>query len=115
MQVPPLLHFLNGQLPHNNCFPSSVVGDFNGLPRVASFNCMTPLGIIELLKLALRVWLAVNVPKPFQRLYEIDREIYTLSLNANEACLLQIEILDRERRILVKLIGTLHADLNDKS
>jgi hypothetical protein len=75
---------------------------------------MTPLGIIELLKLALRVWLAVNVPKPFQRLYEIDREIYALSVNANEACLLQIEILDRERRILAKLVSTLHADLSNK-
>lgn len=76
---------------------------------------MTPLGLIELLKLTLRVWLAVNVSKPFERLYAIDREIYALSINATESMLLQIEALDRERRILVKLVGTLHSDLNDKS
>lgn len=76
---------------------------------------MTPLGIIELLKLALRLWLAVNVPKPFQRLYEIDREVLRLSVGATESDLLQIEILDRERQILTKLVGTLHADICDKS
>ena len=72
------------------------------------------MGIIELLKLTLRVWLAVNASKPFQRLYEIDREILRLSVGATESALLQIEILDRERRILAKLVGTLHADLSNK-
>ena len=72
------------------------------------------IGIIELLKLALRVWLAVNASKPFQRLHEIDREMLRLSVGATESSLLQIESLDRERRILNKLIGTLHADLSDK-
>ena len=75
---------------------------------------MTPLGIIELIKLALRVWLAVNASKPFQRLHEIDREIIRLSVGATESALLQIEALDRERRVLDKLVGTLHADLRDK-
>ena len=75
---------------------------------------MTPLGIIELIKLALRVWLAVNASKPFQRLHEIDREILRLSVGATESALLQIEALDRERRVLDKLVGTLHADLRDK-
>jgi len=75
---------------------------------------MTPLGIIELLKLALKVWLAVNASKPFQRLHEIDREILRLSIGANESALLQIEALDRERRVIAKLVSTLHADLNDK-
>lgn len=75
---------------------------------------MTPLGIIELIKLALRVWLAVNASKPFQRLHEIDREILRLSVNATESALLQIEALDRERRLLDKLVGTLHADLSNK-
>ena len=75
---------------------------------------MTPLGIIELLKLALRVWLAVNASKPFQRLYEIDREILRLSVGATESALLQIEALDRERRVLDKLVSTLHADLGNK-
>lgn len=72
------------------------------------------IGIIELLKLALRVWLAVNASKPFQRLHEIDREIIRLSVGATESALLQIEALDRERRVLDKLVGTLHADLRDK-
>jgi hypothetical protein len=72
------------------------------------------IGIIELLKAALKVWIAVNASKPFQRLYEIDREIYRLSINATESMLLQIEALDRERRILAKLVGTLHSDINDK-
>jgi hypothetical protein len=72
------------------------------------------IGIIELLKLALRVWLAVNASKPFQRLHEIDREMRRLSIGATESALLQIEALDRERRILVKLVGTLHSDINDK-
>ena len=75
---------------------------------------MTPLGIIELIKLALRVWLAVNASKPFQRLHEIDCEILRLSVGATESSLLQIEALDRERRVLDKLVGTLHADLRDK-
>lgn len=75
---------------------------------------MTPLGIIELIKLALRVWLAVNASKPFQRLHEIDREIIRLSVGANESALLQIEALDRERRVLDKLVGTLHSDLRNK-
>lgn len=75
---------------------------------------MTPLGIIELIKLALRVWLAVNASKPFQRLHEIDREIIRLSVGATESALLQIEALDRERRVLDKLVGTLHADLCNK-
>jgi hypothetical protein len=75
---------------------------------------MTPLGIIELLKLTLRVWLAVNASKPFQRLHEIDREIIRLSVGATESALLQIEALDRERRVLDKLVGTLHSDLRDK-
>lgn len=72
------------------------------------------IGIIELLKLALRVWLAVNASKPFQRLHEIDREIIRLSVGATESALLQIEALDRERRLLDKLVGTLHADLSNK-
>lgn len=72
------------------------------------------IGIIELIKLALRVWLAVNASKPFQRLHEIDREILRLSVGANESALLQIEALDRERRVLDKLVGTLHSDLCDK-
>ncbi len=75
---------------------------------------MTPLGIIELIKLALRVWLAVNASKPFQRLHEIDREIIRLSVGATESALLQIEALDRERRVLDKLVGTLHSDLRNK-
>ena len=69
------------------------------------------IGIIELLRLVLRVWLAVNASKPFQRLHEIDREMLRLSVGATESSLLQIESLDRERRVLNKLIGTLHADL----
>jgi hypothetical protein len=73
------------------------------------------IGIIELLKLALRVWLAVNASKPFQRLHEIDREMLRLSVGATESALLQIEALDKERRILSKLVGTLHTDLHDKS
>jgi len=72
------------------------------------------IGIIELLKLALRVWLAVNASKPFQRLHEIDREMRRLSIGATESALLQIEALDRERRVIDKLIGTLHSDLHDK-
>lgn len=73
------------------------------------------IGIIELLKLALRVWLAVNASKPFQRLHEIDREMLRLSVGATESSLLQIEALDKERRVLTKLVGALHADLSDKS
>ena len=69
------------------------------------------IGIVELLKLALRVWLAVNASKPFQRLHEIDREILRLSVGATESAMLQIEALDKERRVLTKLIGTLHADI----
>ncbi|CAB4135944.1 hypothetical protein UFOVP301_38 [uncultured Caudovirales phage] len=72
------------------------------------------IGIIELIKLALRVWLAVNASKPFQRLHEIDREMLRLSIGATESNLLQIEALDKERRVLTKLVGTLHADLDDK-
>ena len=72
------------------------------------------IGIIELIKLALRVWLAVNASKPFQRLHEIDREMLRLSVGAGESALLQIEALDKERRVLTKLVGTLHADLDDK-
>ena len=75
---------------------------------------MTPLGIIELLKLALKVWLAVNASKPFQRLHEIDREILRLSVGATESALLQIEALDRERRVIDKLVSTLHTDLSNK-
>ena len=75
---------------------------------------MTPLGIIELIKLALKVWLAVNASKPFARLHEIDAEILRLSIGANESALLQIEALDRERRILTKLVGALHTDISDK-
>jgi len=69
---------------------------------------------LDLLQLALRVWLAVNASKPFQRLHEIDREMLRLSVGATESSLLQIESLDRERRVLNKLIGTLHTDLGDK-
>jgi len=69
---------------------------------------------LDLLQLALRVWLAVNASKPFQRLHEIDREMLRLSVGATESSLLQIESLDRERRVLNKLIGTLHTDLDDK-
>jgi len=69
---------------------------------------------LDLLQLALRVWLAVNASKPFQRLHEIDREMLRLSVGATESVLLQIEALDKERRVLNKLIGTLHADLGDK-
>jgi hypothetical protein len=72
------------------------------------------IGIIELLKLALRVWLAVNASKPFQRLHEIDREILRLSVGATESSLVQIEALDKERRVIAKLVGTLHTDLGDK-
>ena len=72
---------------------------------------MTPLGIIELLKLALKVWLAVNASKPFQRLHEINREILRLSIGAGESELLQIEALNREGRVIAKCIGTLHTDL----
>ena len=75
---------------------------------------MTPLSIIELLKLALKVWLAVNASKPFQRLHEIDREILRLSIGATESALLQIEALDRERRVIDKLVSNLHADLGNK-
>ena len=70
--------------------------------------------MIKLALLALRVWLAVNASKPFQRLHEIDREILRLSVGATESALLQIEALDRERRVIAKLVGTLHADLRDK-
>lgn len=66
---------------------------------------------LDLLQLALRVWLAVNASKPFQRLHEIDREMLRLSIGATESSLLQIESLDRERRVLAKLVGTLHADI----
>lgn len=72
------------------------------------------IGIVELIKLALRVWLAVNASKPFQRLHEIDREMFRLSVGATESNLLQIEALDRERRIIAKLVGALHADISDK-
>ena len=72
------------------------------------------IGIIELIKLGLRVWLAVNASKPFQRLHEIDREMLRLSVGATESALLQIEALDKERRVIDKLISTLHADLDDK-
>ena len=72
------------------------------------------IGIVELIKLALRVWLAVNASKPFQRLHEIDADILRLSTAGTEFALLQIESLDRERRVITKLIGTLHADLGDK-
>ena len=75
---------------------------------------MISFGIIELLKLALKVWLADNASKPFQRLHLIDREILRLSVAAGEFELMQIEALDRERRIIAKLVGTLHSDLNDK-
>ena len=75
---------------------------------------MTTLGIIELLKLALKVWLADNASKPFQRLHLIDREILRLSVGAGEFELMQIEALDRERRIITKLVSTLHADLGNK-
>ena len=72
------------------------------------------ISIIELLKLALKVWLAVNASKPFQRIHEIDREILRLSVGATESALLQIESLDRERRVIAKLVSTLHTDLCDK-
>lgn len=72
------------------------------------------IGIIELLKLALKVWLADNASKPFQRLHLIDREILRLSVGAGEFELMQIEALDRERKIIIKLIGTLHADISNK-
>jgi hypothetical protein len=75
---------------------------------------MIPLGIIELIKLALKVWLAVHASTPFRRLHEIDREILRLSVGARESELLQIEALDRERRVINKLVGALHADLRDK-
>ncbi len=75
---------------------------------------MNILGILELIKIALKVWLAVNASKPFHRIHEIDAEILRLSIGATESALLQIEALDRERRILTKLVGTLHADLGDK-
>jgi len=72
------------------------------------------IGIVELIKLALRVWLAVNASKPFQRLHEIDREILRLSVGATESALLQIENLAKERRVIAKLVSTLHSDLSDK-
>jgi len=73
------------------------------------------IGIIELLRLVLRVWLAVNASKPFQRLHEIDREMLRLSVGATESAMLQIESLDKERRVIAKLVGALHTDLDDKS
>jgi len=73
---------------------------------------MTPLGILELIKLALRVWLAVNASTPFRRLHEIDEAILRLGINTTESKLLQIEALDRERRIIAKLVGPLHTDLS---
>lgn len=75
---------------------------------------MTPLGIIELIKLALKVWLADNASKPFQRLHLIDREILRLSVGAGEFELMQIEALDRERRIITKLVGSIHSDLHEQ-
>ena len=72
------------------------------------------IGIIELIKLALKVWLAVNASKPFHRLHEIDEAIVRLSVGATEYKLLQIEALDRERRVVDKLVGSLYSDLNDK-
>lgn len=71
------------------------------------------LGIIELIKLLIRVWLAVNVSKPYRRLHEINSEILRLSVGATESALLQIEALDAERRVISKCIGTLHADLGN--
>jgi len=71
---------------------------------------MTPTGIIELLKLTLRVWLAVNLSKPFRRINEINTEIVNLSIGAGESELLQIENLVKEQRILTKLISTIHPD-----
>ena len=76
-------------------------------------NNMTALGIIELIKLALKVWLAVNASTPFRRLHEIDEAILRLSIGATESKLLQIEALDRERRIISKLVGSLHSDLGN--
>lgn len=73
------------------------------------------IGILELIKLALKVWLAVNASTPFRRLHEIDEAVIRLSIGATESSLLQIEALDRERRVLTKLVGALHADLGDKS
>jgi hypothetical protein len=72
------------------------------------------IGIIALIKSALKVWLVINTKKPFQRLHEIDREILRLSIGAGELELLRIERLDRERRIIAKLIDSVHADLSDK-
>jgi hypothetical protein len=72
------------------------------------------IGIIALIKSALKVWLVINASKPFQRLYEIDCEILRLSIGAGELELLRIERLDRERRIIAKLIDSVHADLGDK-
>jgi len=72
------------------------------------------IGIVELIKLALRVWLAVNASKPFQRLHEIDADILRLSVGATESSLLQIENLAKERLVIVRLIGTLHSDISDK-
>lgn len=71
---------------------------------------MTPAGIIEFLKLAFRVWLAVNLTKPFRRINEINTEITNLSIGAGESELLQIENLVKEQRILTKLISTIHPD-----
>lgn len=76
---------------------------------------MAPLGIIELIKLALKVWLAVNASTPFRRIHEIDEAIIRLSVGATESKLLQIEALERERRIIAKLVGTLHTDIGNKS
>jgi len=73
------------------------------------------IGIVLFIKLALRVWLAVNASKPFQRLHEIDANILRLSTDGTESALLQIENLAKERLVISKLIGTLHTDLNDKS
>lgn len=72
------------------------------------------LALLDLLQLALRVWLAVNASKPFQRLHEIDCQMRRLSIGATESALLQIEALDRERRVVDKLVGSLYSDLNDK-
>lgn len=72
------------------------------------------IGIVELLKLSLKVWLAVNASTPFKRLHEIDREILRLSVGANESAMLQIEALGNERAVIFKLIGSLYSDLSNK-
>ena len=72
------------------------------------------LGIVELITLLLKVWLANNIQSPFKRINEINSTITSMSLNASESELLQIEQLGKERDCITKLVGTIHADICNK-